>query len=231
MTCRPVSLKTSQESIVPKTASRGGLDVAQQPLDLGAREVGVDDQAGALADQLGRARPRAARRSGRGAAVLPDERVVDGLAGLGVPGDDGLALVGDPDPGEVASPRSRRRRAPPRRPAGSTSQISAASCSTQPGRGKCWRELAVGATRDPALAVEDEARRPGRPLVDGEDHGGQAIPSGARGRRAGSRAAGGRGGRSRRACGRSRGAERSSSISRTSSPARTTSTVIPISIP
>ena len=38
-----------------------------------------------------------------------------------------------------------------------TSQISAASCSTQPGRGKCWRELAVGAAGDLAALVEDEA--------------------------------------------------------------------------
>ena len=49
---------------------------------------------------------------------------------------------------------ARRPRAPRRATARVTSQISAASCSTQPGRGKCCVELAVGAP--------DEARRPRR---------------------------------------------------------------------
>ena len=63
----------------------GGLDVAQQPLDLGRREVRVEDEAGALADELlvaGLAELVAARG---GAPVLPDERVVDRLAGVAGP--------------------------------------------------------------------------------------------------------------------------------------------------
>ena len=135
---RPVSLNTSQESIVPKTASRGRLDVAQQPLDLRPGEVGIEDEAGALADERlvpGLAQLVAARRR---APVLPDERVVDRLAGARVPGDDGLALVGDPDRVEARRIGLRvgeRMRGDPL----VTSQISFASCSTQPGRGKCWR--------------------------------------------------------------------------------------------
>ena len=39
-----------------------------------------------------------------GAPVLPDERVVDRLAGRRVPGDHGLALVGDPDRVEARRP-------------------------------------------------------------------------------------------------------------------------------
>ena len=38
----------------------------------------------------------------RGAAVLPDDGVVDGLAGVAVPDDGGLALVGDAERGDVA---------------------------------------------------------------------------------------------------------------------------------
>ena len=48
----------------------------------------------------------------RGAAVLPDDRVVDRLAGLAVPDDGRLALVGDADGGDVrrrASPRAAER--------------------------------------------------------------------------------------------------------------------------
>ncbi len=73
-----------------------------------------------------------------GAAVLPDQRPVDRLAALGVPGDDGLALVGDPDRVQLGplDPGVGDRLPATRRV---TSQISFASCSTQPGRGKsCW---------------------------------------------------------------------------------------------
>ena len=41
----------------------------------------------------------------RGAAVLPDDGVVDRLAGLAVPDDGGLALVGDADGRDVARPQ------------------------------------------------------------------------------------------------------------------------------
>jgi hypothetical protein len=39
-----------------------------------------------------------------GAAVLPDDGVVDRLAGAAVPQHRGLALVGDADGGDVARP-------------------------------------------------------------------------------------------------------------------------------
>ena len=50
------------------------------------------------------------------------------------------------------------------------SQISLASCSTQPGLREVLGELAVGTAADPALAVEDETGRPGRPLIDRQNH-------------------------------------------------------------
>ncbi len=60
---------------MPKTARSGALDVAQQPLDLGRREVGVDDQAGALAHQRlvagGAQLRRSARRCGGPARPAP----------------------------------------------------------------------------------------------------------------------------------------------------------------
>ena len=57
-----------------------------------------------------------------------------------------------------------------------TSQISAASCSTQPGLRKVLLELAVGAAGEPRLAVEDEAGGAGGALVDGEYHGREILP-------------------------------------------------------
>jgi hypothetical protein len=41
-----------------------------------------------------------------------------------------------------------------------TSQISVASCSTQPGTGEVLRELRVAAPGGPAVLVEDEAHVP-----------------------------------------------------------------------
>ena len=43
-----------------------------------------------------------ARRRIGGAAILPDDGVVDRLAGVAIPEDGGFALVGDADGGDVA---------------------------------------------------------------------------------------------------------------------------------
>jgi hypothetical protein len=70
-----------------------------------------------------------------GAGVLPDDRVVDRLAGELVPHHGGLALVGDADGGDLMAvdvglgqglPTTSR----------TLSQISTGLCSTQPARGK-----------------------------------------------------------------------------------------------
>ena len=49
----------------------------------------------------------------RGAPVLPDDGVVDRLAGRLVPDDDGFALVGDADRRDVGGRRARLSSAPP----------------------------------------------------------------------------------------------------------------------
>ena len=80
------------------------LDVLEQPLDLGAREVGVDDEPGALAHQrlvpgLASARRSApaVRRSCQTSARWTGSPVAR------VPGDHRLALVGDPDRVQVGA--------------------------------------------------------------------------------------------------------------------------------
>jgi hypothetical protein len=75
--------------------------ILDQPLDLRPGEIGVDHQARPLADE--RLVPLLSElvAAGGRAAVLPDERAMDGLACVRVPGDHGLALVGDPDPLQV----------------------------------------------------------------------------------------------------------------------------------
>jgi hypothetical protein len=109
-------------------------------------KVGVDHEPGLLGDQLGLAggAQRVARR--RGAAVLPDDRVRDRRARRAIPDDGGLALVGDANAGHVA-----RRHAGLRERFVHDARLRCpdlvASCSTQPGCGKIWRNSCCAAPR------------------------------------------------------------------------------------
>ena len=90
VTCaaRPVSFQTSQESTVPNASSpasaraRAPCNVVENPRDLAAGKIRVDDEAGALARPAAHA-PSAFRRSQmrRRAPILPD----DGVAMTGSP--------------------------------------------------------------------------------------------------------------------------------------------------
>ena len=128
----------------------------QQPLDLRAAEVRVEHEAGELAHQRAGARRRRARRSGpRCGGPATRSPVRSGSPVRAVPGEHGLALVGDADGGDGA----RRRAGDARRAAwpATASQISTASCSTQPGSGEVLGELAV-ATRSAARPPGNTAR-------------------------------------------------------------------------
>ncbi|MNS44991.1 hypothetical protein D3C72_774490 [compost metagenome] len=79
----------------------GPFHVVQDPLHLGAGEVGVQHQAGVLAHVLFQAAGLELFTDGRGAAALPDDGVVDGLAGGLFPDNGGFTLVGDADGGDL----------------------------------------------------------------------------------------------------------------------------------
>ena len=72
----------------------GAGHVVQQPLQLAAGEVGVDQQTGLLLDGVGHAGFAQRGTDGLGTAVLPDDGMVDGGAGLAVPHHGGFTLVG-----------------------------------------------------------------------------------------------------------------------------------------
>ena len=143
--------------------------VADQPLDLGPREVGVEHEAGALANERLVAGGAQLVAAGGGAAVLPDQRTVQRGAGRAVPGDDGLALVGDSDAGERGAVD-----------AGGIERLMADAAGDlpdlvrvvlDPARAReVLPELAVGTAGDPAVAVEEEGGRAGGALVQREDH-------------------------------------------------------------
>ena len=101
----------AERQLARRGAGAGAGHVVENPADLAAREVGVDEQPGLLLDQ----RPGAVRLQPlaevRGPPILPDDGVVDRLAGLAIPDDGRLALVGDADGGDVLG---RQTRAPER---------------------------------------------------------------------------------------------------------------------
>ncbi len=105
-----------------------------------------------------------------GAAVLPDERVVQRLAGLRVPDADGLALVRDPDRLQIAAARSG---VVERRARDCLRDVPDLGCVVLDPAGprEVLVKLAVGAPGELRGRVEDQAGRPGRALVDREDHG------------------------------------------------------------
>jgi hypothetical protein len=152
-------LRTSHESIVPNAA----------PLDLRPGEVRVKDEPGPLAKE--RLAPRllqlAAARSR--APVLPYERSVQRLGGVGIPGHDRLALVRDADARQVGPFYARVTERLRRDVARDVPDLGGVVLDPPRPR-EVLLELAVGAPGYSALVVEDDARRARRALVDGEDH-------------------------------------------------------------
>ena len=76
--------------------------IVEQPGDLAGGKIRIEQQSGLGRDL--RLVPALAQRLAqwRGAAILPDNRVVNRLAGGALPDHRGLALIGDADAGDVA---------------------------------------------------------------------------------------------------------------------------------
>ena len=138
--------------------------VIEHPAQLGRREGRVELEPGALADPWLVLAQRGARLVG--AAVLPDDRRMDGPPGRAVPDHEGLGLVRDAERSHLGGPRPRaldrlhRRR-----------DERLGVLLDQPGP----RERAADGDRRRAelaqLGVERDAARARRALVETEDDG------------------------------------------------------------
>ena len=106
---------------------------------------------------------------GGGAAILPDDGVVDRLAGLAVPDDGRLALIGDADGGDVAAVERRLSPGLRGRPRAGYCQISSGSCSTQPACGEDLAEFLLRDGADAPVVVENDGARTGGALVESEN--------------------------------------------------------------
>jgi len=93
----------AHEEIAGLGALADALDVLQDPGDLGAGEVGGQTQAHAVLVLVRAFVAGQAVADLLGAGILPDDDVVDGLAGVLVPHDGALALVGDAHRGDLVT--------------------------------------------------------------------------------------------------------------------------------
>ena len=143
-------------------------DVIEKPGDLGAREVGVDDQPGARRHQIRVAIVGQSPAEIGGTPVLPDDGVIDRPAGGALPHDGGLALVGDADGGDAAGPvpglgedlAANVERRPP-------DLLGVVFDPTVPR--EYLGQFALGRSRRPALGVEQDRPGAGGALVDGKN--------------------------------------------------------------
>src|ERR1700722_17041904 len=71
--------------------------------NLGTREIRIDQEAGLSADERFVSRRLQTIAGVGGAAILPDDRAMDGAPARALPYQRGLALVGDADSSEIAS--------------------------------------------------------------------------------------------------------------------------------
>ena len=82
------------------TAARA-LNRVENPFDLGAGEIGIEQKPGGVAHHVLMAIIAQNLANLGGAAVLPDDGVVDGAAGGFIPDHGGFALIGDADASNI----------------------------------------------------------------------------------------------------------------------------------
>ncbi len=145
----------------------GALDVVQDPLDLGTGEVGGQRQADLLLEALRSPVLGQLVHDRLGAGVLPDDRVVDGLAGGLVPDHRGFALVGDADRRNVVAGQVRLRQGGGDDLTGVVPDLGGIVFHPA-----CLREdllvLHLARRNDAAAVVEHDGSRAGGALVDSD---------------------------------------------------------------
>ena len=159
----------AEEQLAPLRLLTGALYMVQNPLELGGGEVGVNEQSGVLL-HIGGERPVGLQllAQGGGAAALPHDGVGDGPAGLPVPDDGGLPLVGDADGGQLL--RGHPGLGQHLRQDGILGGPDLHGVLLHPaGLGIDLGELPLGGADDVLLPVKEDAPAAGGPLVQGGD--------------------------------------------------------------
>src|SRR5690606_13687477 len=141
--------------------------VLEEPLELRAGEVRIENEAGLLANP-GLAARGAELFAARGrASVLPDDGAMHGGAGLAVPEDRRLALVGDADGRDGLAVQARRGERALDADAHRAEDFLGIVLDPA-GLRIMLRKLALVPAQNPPVEIHDEDGRAGRALVDGE---------------------------------------------------------------
>ncbi len=151
-------------------------DIAEQPLELRAGEIGVHHEAGLALDQRRQPAGLQLVAPGGGAAILPHNRVMHRLARVAVPDHGGFPLIGDSDGGDVCGSQSGLAER-----VGGRVQLSGPDLRRvvlDPARrGKNLTKLFLRRRNDAAAVVEHHGARARRALVQGQDvlHAGHQV--------------------------------------------------------
>jgi hypothetical protein len=145
----------------------GALDVLEDPDDLGSREVGGERESDLGLEPLDASVGRETVDDVLRAGVLPDDGVVDGLAGVLVPHHRGLALVGDAHRLDVVTGDVGLRQ----RLSDDLARVAPDLLGVVLDPARLRQDLVVlhlSRRDDPALVVEDDRPRARRALVDSD---------------------------------------------------------------
>ena len=91
----------AEQQLAPLRLLPGALHMVQYPFDLGAAEVGVDQQTGGALYIIVQSLRLQFLAQVRRAAALPYDGVINGTTGLLLPHHGGLSLVGNADGGDL----------------------------------------------------------------------------------------------------------------------------------
>ena len=146
---------------------RGDATFGEEPLDLGRREVRVEDEAGAVPDQAEVADGSQLIAAGRGPPVLPHDGPVERPARGAVPDDRRFPLVGDADGGDGVVQLIGHQR-----DAGRHGLPDLLGVVLHPARPRVvLGELTVGPGDRLAGLVDRQGAHTGRAGIDGDDRG------------------------------------------------------------
>jgi hypothetical protein len=143
-------------------------EFGEQPLELRRAEIARERQAGLLPEAVVAAVACMPRDQRVGARVLPDERVVQGSAAVPIPDEHRLALVRDPDRGQVGRAQSRARQRVRRDLAGVLEDLERIVLDPTRPR-KDLRVLALRRNERVPVAIEHDEPGAGGALVDRSD--------------------------------------------------------------
>src|SRR5579862_3409051 len=146
-------------------ARAGAIDMMKQPGDLGAGEIGVEEQPGVGGkERLGAVTPQrfAVRRR---AAVLPDDGGVDRLTRGAIPHQGRFALIGDTDGGNGGRGQAGLGQSFAAHRQGRVPNLLGVVLDPT-GMRITLGQLALGSGEDFGRAVEQDGARRGRALVD-----------------------------------------------------------------